>query len=104
MKKVAINGFGRIGRLVFRIMEEIPELEVVAINDLTDSEQLAYLLKYDTNHRTYKKDIITHDEENIIINERKVKVYAEMDPANLPWGDLDIDVVFECTGKFVSED
>ena len=56
MKRIAINGFGRIGRLVFRIMESDPELEVVAINDLTDSEQLAYLLKYDTNHRVYKKD------------------------------------------------
>ena len=66
MKKVAINGFGRIGRLVFRLMEENNDLEVVAINDLTDSEQLAYLLKYDTNHRTYKKDEISYDEENII--------------------------------------
>ena len=59
MKKVAINGFGRIGRLVFRLMENDPELEVVAINDLTDSEQLAYLLKYDTNHRVYQKDNIS---------------------------------------------
>ena len=104
MKKVAINGFGRIGRLVFRLMEENNDLEVVAINDLTDSEQLAYLLKYDTNHRTYKKDDISHDEENIIINGRKVRVYAEMDPNNLPWKELEIDVVFECTGKFVSYD
>lgn len=104
MKKVAINGFGRIGRLVFRLMEENNDLEVVAINDLTDSEQLAYLLKYDTNHRTYKKYDISHDEENIIINGRKVRVYAEMDPNNLPWKELGIDVVFECTGKFVSYD
>ena len=104
MKKVAINGFGRIGRLVFRLMEENPNLEVVAINDLTDSEQLAYLLKYDTNHRVYNKDNITHDNENIIINGRKVKVYAEMEPTNLPWKELEIDVVFECTGKFVSYD
>ncbi len=104
MKKVAINGFGRIGRLVFRIMEEIPELEVVAINDLTDSEQLSYLLKYDTNHRVYQKNNITYDNENIIINDRKVRVFAEMDPNNLPWEALGIDVVFECTGKFVSYD
>lgn len=104
MKKVAINGFGRIGRLVFRLMEERSDLEVVAINDLTDSKQLAYLLKYDTNHRVYNKDNISYDEENIIINGRKVKVYAEMDPSNLPWEDLGIDVVFECTGKFVSYD
>lgn len=102
MKKVAINGFGRIGRLVFRLIEENPDLEVVAINDLTDSEQLAYLLKYDTNHRNYQKDNITYDDTNLIINNRKIKVYAQMDPTNLPWSKLDIDIVFECTGKFVS--
>ena len=104
MTKIAINGFGRIGRLVFRIMEEEPELEVVAINDLTDSEQLAYLLKYDTNHRTYKKESITHDEENIIVDGRKIKVYSEKDPANLPWKELGIDIVFECTGLFTSKE
>ena len=103
-KKVAINGFGRIGRLVFRIMEEDPELEVVAINDLTDSEQLAYLLKYDTNHRNYRVDDISFDESNIIVGDRKVRVFSEMDPSNLPWKDMDIDVVFECTGKFVEKD
>ena len=76
--KVAINGFGRIGRLVFRIMEEkFPELEVVAINDLTDSEQLAYLLKYDTNHRNYKVSQISFDEENIIIDGRKIRISTE---------------------------
>ena len=100
MIKVAINGFGRIGRLVFRIMDENPDFEVVAINDLTDAEQLAYLLKYDTNHRTYKIDKISHDEENIIVGNKKIRVYAEMDPSNLPWGELEIDAVFECTGKF----
>lgn len=104
MKKVAINGFGRIGRLVFRIMEEDPELEVVAINDLTDSEQLAYLLKYDTNHRVYRPNEITYDEEGIIIGDRRVRVYSEMDPTKLPWGELGIDLVFECTGKFVDKD
>ena len=100
MIKVAINGFGRIGRLCFRLMEENPEFEVVAINDLTDAEQLAYLLKYDTNHRNYRIDEITHDEEEIIIGDRRVKVYAEKEPVNLPWRDLDVDVVFECTGLF----
>ena len=104
MKKIAINGFGRIGRLVFRIMEEDPELEVVAINDLTDSEQLAYLLKYDTNHRVYKKNEISFDEEGIIVKERHVKVYSKMDPSELPWGELGIDLVFECTGKFVDKE
>ena len=104
MKKIAINGFGRIGRLVFRIMEEDPELEVVAINDLTDAEQLAYLLKYDTNHRNYKIDEISYDEDGIIVSGRKIKVYKEIDPSNLPWKELGIDLVFECTGKFVSLD
>lgn len=102
MIKVAINGFGRIGRLVFRIMEDDPELEVVAINDLTNAEQLAYLLKYDTNHRNYKVEDISYDNENIIINGRKIRVYSETDPSNLPWGELGIDEVFECTGRFTS--
>ena len=102
--RIAINGFGRIGRLVFRIMEDIPDMEVVAINDLTDSEQLAYLLKYDTNHRVYKKDEISYDNENIIVGNRKVRIYSEMDPANLPWRELEIDLVFECTGKFVDKE
>ena len=99
--KVAINGFGRIGRLVFRIMEEDPNIEVVAINDLTDAEQLAYLLKYDSNHRNYKLDEIDFDENNIIVSGRKIKIFKETDPANLPWGELGIDQAFECTGKFV---
>ena len=104
MKKVAINGFGRIGRLVFRIMEDNPSLEVVAINDLTDSRQLAYLLKYDTNHRTYKKDDISYDDKGIIVAGRHVDVYSETEPKNLPWKELGIDIVFECTGKFTSLD
>lgn len=104
MTKVAINGFGRIGRLVFRIMEEDPELEVVAINDLTDAEQLAYLLKYDTSHRSYRVDEISHTEDSIKVNDRLIKIYSETDPANLPWGELGVDVVFECTGHFTSKD
>ena len=104
MKKVAINGFGRIGRLVFRLMDENPELEVVAINDLTDAEQLAYLLKYDTNHRNYRVSDISHDYNNIIIGDKKIRVFAEVDPANLPWKDMGIDIVFECTGRFTSKD
>ena len=104
MKRIAINGFGRIGRLVFRIMEDDPNLEVVCINDLTDSEQLAYLLKYDTNHRTYKRDEISFDDKGIIVSGRHIDVYSEMDPNNLPWGDENIDIVFECTGKFTDKD
>lgn len=102
--KVAINGFGRIGRLVFRLMEEDPSFDVVAINDLTGADELAYLLKYDTSHRRYKTDEITSDDENIIIGDRKVRIYAEKDPVNLPWKALDIDLVFECTGFFTSKE
>ncbi len=104
MIKVAINGFGRIGRLAFRLMEENEEYEVVAINDLTDAEQLAYLLKYDTNHGNYRIDDISYEGEYIVVGNRKVRVYSEKDPAMLPWGDLDIDVVFECTGLFTSDE
>lgn len=104
MIKVAINGFGRIGRLVFRIMEENPEFEVVAINDLTDADQLAYLLKYDTSHRNYRINEISHEDNYIIIGNRRIRVYSETDPANLPWGELQIDEVFECTGRFVEKD
>lgn len=104
MIKVAINGFGRIGRLVFRIMEEDEDIEVVAINDLTDSKQLAYLLKYDTSHRKYLPNEISYDEDGIIVRGKKVKIYSELDPNNLPWGQLGIDAVFECTGKFTDKE
>lgn len=100
MIKVAINGFGRIGRLIFRIMNEDPNMEIVAINDLTDAEQLAYLLKYDTNHRNYKVEDISSVGEELIVSGKKIKIYKEMDPSNLPWKELDIDIVMECTGKF----
>jgi glyceraldehyde 3-phosphate dehydrogenase len=104
MKKIAINGFGRIGRLVFKILEEDKDLEVVAINDLTDPEQIAYLLKYDTNYGNYLKDEITFDEKNLIVKGRKIKVFAEKDPSLLPWKDLNIDAVIECTGKFTDRE
>ena len=102
MIKVAINGFGRIGRLVFRLMDNDPNFEVVAINDLTDAEQLAYLLKYDTNHRNYKTDDISFVDNKIVVSGREITVYAEKDPSLLPWGSLGVDVVFECTGVFTS--
>lgn len=102
--KVAINGFGRIGRLVFRIMQEDPDFDVVAINDLTDASQLAYLLKYDTSHRKYRTEEISNDNENIIIDGKKIRIYAEADPSKLPWSELGIDVVFECTGFFTSKE
>ena len=103
MKKIAINGFGRIGRLVFRIIEELDELEVIAINDLGTPEEMAYLLKYDTNHGRYDKEV-TFDEKAIYVNGRQINVYSEMEPQNLPWKELGIDIVLECTGKFTSYD
>lgn len=102
--RVAINGFGRIGRLVFRLMKEDPSFDVIAINDLTDASQLAYLLKYDTSHRRYKVNEITNDDNNIIINGDKIRIYSESDPLNLPWNELGVDVVFECTGFFTSKE
>ena len=101
MIKVAINGFGRIGRLVFRIMEEDSAFEVVAINDLTNASELAYLLKYDTSHRTYRVDEIRAEDDYLIVGNHRIKIYSETDPKNLPWGELGIDEVFECTGHFV---
>ena len=102
MVKVAINGFGRIGRLVFRLMDSDPEFEIVAINDLTDAEQLAYLLKYDTNHRNYRVDEISFEGDKLVVGDKRIPVFAEKDPAFLPWKAMDVDVVFECTGAFTS--
>lgn len=99
-KQVAINGFGRIGRLVFRILEG-SELEVVAINDLSTPEELAYLLKYDTNHRIYNATI-SHNEDSIIVNGKEIKVYSEKDALNLPWSKLNIDLVLECSGHYTA--
>ncbi len=100
MIKVAINGFGRIGRMSFRaIMENHPELEVVAVNDLTSAETLAYLFKYDSVHDNFPGEV--HAEGDcIVVNGKKVKIYAERDPQNLPWKDLGIDIVIESTGLF----
>lgn len=103
MIKVAINGFGRIGRLAFREIITGTDFDIVAINDLTDAETLAYLLKYDTNHRTFHEDIIDYENDEIVIKgTKRIKVYSEKDPSNLPWGELGIDVVLECTGLFTS--
>ena len=101
--KIAINGFGRIGRLVFRLMEEDKFFNVVAINDLSSSEELAYLLKYDTNHRGYDKEV-TFDNDNIIADGKKIRVYKETEPEKLPWDELGVDLVFECTGRFTKEE
>ncbi|HOR53402.1 MAG TPA: type I glyceraldehyde-3-phosphate dehydrogenase [Bacilli bacterium] len=102
--KVAINGFGRIGRLAFRLMYGDPDFKIVAVNDLTDAKQLAYLLKYDSTQGRYKADKIKHEGDEIIIGKDRIKVFAKMDPAELPWKELDVDVVMECTGVFTKEE
>ena len=99
MVKIAINGFGRIGRNAFKIAFERSDAEIVAINDLTDAKTLAHLLKYDSNYGTYGYTV-DYDEENIIVDGKKIRVLAEKEPANLPWGDMGIDVVIESTGFF----
>lgn len=101
--KVAINGFGRIGRVAFRVMLEKENIEVVAINDLTDSRTLAHLLKYDSVHGIINADI-KYEDKCIVVNGRKITVYAEKDPAVLPWKALDIDVVIESTGFFLNRE
>lgn len=101
--KVAINGFGRIGRLAFRKVFGDPEFEVVAINDLTKPEMLAYLLKYDSVQGAYRGHTVEHNEEFITVDGEKINIYAEPDPAKLPWKALDVDVVLECTGFFASK-
>ncbi len=99
MVKIAINGFGRIGRNAFKIAFERSDAEIVAINDLTDAKTLAHLLKYDSNYGTYEYSV-DYDDENIIVDGKKIRVLAEKEPANLPWGDMSIDVVIESTGFF----
>lgn len=101
MIKVAINGFGRIGRLAFREMITSRDLNVVAINDLATAQELAYLLKYDTNHRSFHENEIGYENDNLVIaGVKKIKVYSEKDPVNLPWQELEVDVVLECSGHF----
>jgi len=98
--RVAINGFGRIGRLAFRLMFDSPEFEIVALNDLTSAKTLANLLKYDSAQGKYKSDSITAGESSITVDGQEIKIYSERDPEALPWGDLNVDVVIESTGFF----
>lgn len=101
MIRVAINGFGRIGRLAFRRILTTTDFDIVAINDLGSASDLAYLAKYDTTHGSFHEDIIKAEENAIIVNKvKKIQVYNETDPAKLPWRELQIDLVLECTGKF----
>ena len=97
--KIAINGFGRIGRNAFKVAFERPDLEIVAVNDLTDTKTLAHLLKHDSNYGAYQHDV-DWDEQNIVVNGQKIKVLSEKDPAKLPWRDLGVEVVIESTGLF----
>ena len=97
---VAINGFGRIGRNAFKIAFERDDMKVVAINDLTDTKTLAHLLKYDSSYGTYQHEV-GYDDTGIIVNGEHIKVHSEKDPAALPWGELNVDVVIESTGFFV---
>ena len=99
MVKIAINGFGRIGRNAFKIAFERDDLEIVALNDLTDAKTLAHLLKHDSSYGAYARDVAA-DDENIIVDGKKIRVYSETDPKNLPWKDLGVDVVIESTGFF----
>ncbi len=100
MTKVAINGFGRIGRLTFKVLLENSNIEIVAINDLTDTKTLAHLLKYDSVHGKFP-GTVEATSDGIIVNGNEIKIYAEREPAKLPWGKLSVDVVLESTGRFV---
>src|ERR1700743_3008203 len=101
--KVAINGFGRIGRLAFRQIFNMEGIEVVAINDLTQPNVLAHLLKYDTAQGRFNQNV-THGENSITVNGNEIKIYAQKDPAQIPWGQHDVDVVIESTGFFTDKE
>ena len=103
--KVAINGFGRIGRLAFRQMFGAEGYEIVAINDLTSPDMLAHLLKYDSAQKRYEKaDTVVAGDGCITVDGKTIKIYAEKDAANLPWGEIGVDVVLECTGFYTSKE
>lgn len=104
MVRIAINGFGRIGRLAFRQIYNDSDIEVVAINDLTDTRTLSHLLKYDTAQGKFMENKISYTDEDIVVDGKNIRIYKESDPSNLPWGMLDIDVVLECTGFFTSKE
>ncbi|MBQ1579942.1 MAG: aldehyde dehydrogenase, partial [Firmicutes bacterium] len=103
MLRIAINGFGRIGRLAFRKMFGDPRFDVVAINDLTSPEMLAYLLKYDSVQKAYEGHVIDCGEDYISVDGTKIPVFAQADAKNLPWKEYDVDIVLECTGFYTSK-
>ncbi|MDO5656555.1 MAG: type I glyceraldehyde-3-phosphate dehydrogenase [Flavobacteriaceae bacterium] len=102
--KVAINGFGRIGRLAFRLMEDSPEFDIVAINDLTDAKTLGHLLKYDSTQGSFKTESLEIKENALVVDGREITIYAQKNPEDLPWGELGVDVVLECTGFFTTRE
>ncbi|MDD4201016.1 MAG: type I glyceraldehyde-3-phosphate dehydrogenase [Eubacteriales bacterium] len=104
MIKVAINGFGRIGRLTFRKIFNDPEFDVVAINDLTSTDMLGYLLNYDTVQGPFKGHEVKNDEKSLIVDGKRITVYSEADAKNLPWKELGVDIVLECTGFYCSKE
>jgi len=101
--RIGINGFGRIGRNAFKVAFNRDDLEIIAINDLTDTRTLAYLLKHDSNYGTYDREV-SYDDTGIIVDAKHIKVLAERDPAALPWGSLDVEVVIESTGRFTLQE
>jgi glyceraldehyde 3-phosphate dehydrogenase len=101
--KIGINGFGRIGRNAFKLAFDRSDLEIVAVNDLTDTKTLAYLLKHDSNYGTYKHEV-SYDDKGIIVNGQHIQVTAEKDPAALPWGELGVEIVIESTGRFTEKE
>lgn len=101
--KIGINGFGRIGRNAFKLAFDRSDLEVTAVNDLSDTKTLAYLLKHDSNYGTYKHDV-SYDDTGIIVNDQHIKVTTEKDPAALPWGELGVELVIESTGRFTEKE
>ncbi|MBC7426655.1 MAG: type I glyceraldehyde-3-phosphate dehydrogenase, partial [Bacteroidia bacterium] len=103
MIKVAINGFGRIGRLAFRVLCERNDIEVVAINDLTDNKTLAHLLKYDSVHGKFN-GTVTYTDSALIVNGKTIQGLAEKNPTNLPWKEMGVDVVLESTGRFTDKE
>lgn len=103
MARVAINGLGRIGRATLKILLDTPELELVAVNDIVPVDNLAYLLRFDTVYGRYEKSV-EHDEENLIVDGRRIRALSKKDPAELPWSELEIDVVFECSGVFTRKE
>ena len=103
MKRIAINGFGRIGRAALKLIMDLPDMEVVALNDLMTSDNAAYLLKYDSVYGVYEKDVKT-DDENLIVGDKKIRFLNEKDPARLPWKDLGVEIVIESTGFFTKQE